>query len=230
MNDATTMDTDRSGPEAPETRRIATIGPARRYDPGHSRRVRSLRVIFPLAAAILMALVIAWPYLQPDTIGFTVGFATNDIDGGTSTVMVNPRYMGTDRRDRPYTVTADLAHNVTLDTQEVTLDNPQADITLEDGTWVVVTAEDGLFLREDETLTLTGSVNLFQDEGYELKTDSVDVRLADGTATSTTPTQGHGPLGELQSEGFHIIDIGKTIMFTGNARLTIFPAALGTEE
>ncbi len=228
--------TDHAGPadvEPPRSRRgegLQTVGPARRLDPSYSRVVRSLRIILPVVAMLLVALVIAWPYLQKETIAFTIGFATSEIDGSQSTVMVNPRYTGTDSEDRPYSITADLAHNLVFDTDQVDLDNPKADLTLDDGTWLVVTADTGVYARVGETLDLSGSVNLFQDEGYEIRTDAVRVNLDQSTAESVTPTEGHGPFGELRSDGFRIIDLGKTIMFTGNARLTLFADAFGGAE
>ncbi|MEQ8665007.1 MAG: LPS export ABC transporter periplasmic protein LptC [Rhodospirillales bacterium] len=208
-------------------RGLAAVGPARRLDPSYSAVVRFLRIALPIVALALVALVAAWPYLQKENIAFTIGFVTSELTGDQQPVMVNPRYTGTDQQDRPYSITADLAHNLVQDTTRVDLDNPKADMTLEDGTWLVVTADKGVYARTEEILDLSGSVNLFQDEGYELKTESVRIDLDAGTAESTTPTEGQGPFGLLKAEGFRVLDLGKTILFTGNASLVLYPDSFG---
>ena len=40
-----------------------------------------------------------------------------------------------------------------------------------------------------------------------------------------TPVSGDGPSGELQSEGFRLFERGQVIVFTGKARLLIYPEA-----
>lgn len=202
-------------------------GPARRFDPSYSSLVRFLRVALPIVALFLVALVGVWPYVQKENIAFTIGFVTSEITGDQSPVMVNPRYTGTDGEERPYSITADLAHNLVQDTERVDLDNPKADITLEDGTWLVVTADNGVYARDSETLDLSGSVNLFQDEGYELRSETVRVDLAAGTAESSTPSEGQGPFGNLTSEGFRVLNVGKTVLFTGKSHLVLYPNAFG---
>ena len=206
---------------------LSAVGPARRLDPSYSAVVRFLRIILPVVALALVALVAAWPYLQKENIAFTIGFVTSELGGDQQPVMVNPRYTGTDSEDRPYSITADLAHNLVQDTARVDLDNPKADMTMDDGTWLVITADKGVYAREEELLDLSGAVNLFQDEGYELRTEAVRIDLDAGTAESTTATEGQGPFGTLNAEGFRVLDLGKTILFTGKSSLVLYPDSFG---
>jgi len=216
-----------AGAERASGGRLGHIGPARRLNRSYSTLVRVLKYMLPFVALCLLAVVAIWPYVQKDNIAFTIGFVTSEIAGDQQPVMVNPRYTGTDSRERPYSITADLAHNLVQDTERVDLDNPKADITLEDGTWLVVTAERGTYARENEILELSGAVNLFQDEGYELRSEEVVVDLDQGTAESSTPSDGQGPFGNLTSEGFRVLDLGKTILFTGKSHLVLYPDAFG---
>lgn len=218
---------DGSGFEIRDGNRLGSVGPARRLDPSYSTLVRFLKIMLPIVALCLIALVAVWPYVQKENIAFTIGFVTSEIAGDQQPVMVNPRYTGADSRDRPYSITADLAHNLVQDTEQVDLDNPKADITLEDGTWLVVTADQGVYARTNETLELSGAVNLFQDEGYELRSEEVVIDLNEGTAESATPSEGQGPFGNLTSEGFRVINVGKTVLFTGKSHLVLYPDAFG---
>ena len=100
---------------------------------------------------------------------------------------------------------------------------PKADITLDDGTWLVLTAKNGVFRQVKKTLDLTGAVNLFHDSGYEFQTSKAKIDLQKGLARGSAPVRGQGPFGELQGEGFRLLNKGKTIVFTGKSKLVIYP-------
>lgn len=199
----------------------------RKFDPLYSRFVNVLKITLPAVALLLIALVIAWPHIQKQNIGLQIGFSAIDVGETGEPSMINPRYTGSDDDGQPFTVTADLAKNLVLNTRQVELEMPKADITLSDGTWLVVTAESGIYNREGQRLDLSGAVNVFHDSGYELRTDAVKVDLGRGSAESITPVRGQGPFGELEAEGMRIIDRGRIIHFTGDATVTFYPGEEG---
>ena len=98
-------------------------------------------------------------------------------------------------------------------------------IFLDPMTWLAISADSGLFDRKAETLALKGSVNLFHDIGYELRTASAHVDLAGGMATGLDPVSGQGPFGSLNSAGFQIFDRGRRVIFTGKSKLVLYPAS-----
>lgn len=208
-------------------RLLRRAGPVRRLHPFYSRVVRFLKFILPIVALLLVGVVVAWPYIHKESIQLTIGFTTGTVDGSEQPTMVNPRYTGTDSEQQPFSVTADLARNLVLDTTQVELEMPKADITLSDGTWLVVTSETGVYGRNEEVLDLAGSVNMFHDQGYELVTDAVRIDLSARTAESITPVTGQGPIGELTSEGFRMNNVERVIYFTGKATLRLYPDAMG---
>jgi len=139
--------------------------------------------------------------------------------------MVNPRFVGTDSENKPFSITADLARSQGSVTEKVELEMPKADITLDDGSWLVLTAESGVFAHRENTLDLEGSVNLFHDSGYEFRTEKAAINLDTGAATGNLPVEGQGAFGTLNAEGFKLVDKGRTIYFTGKSKLTLFPGA-----
>lgn len=198
--------------------------PARiRLSPWHSRFVSMMKFLLPLAAALLIALVVLWPYLQSTDTRFRLGFTALRTGESESPEMVNPRYMGTDSNDQLFSITADLAKNLLKDDSAVELEMPKADIILTDGSWLVLTAETGIYVRDTKTLDLVGAVNLFHDSGYEFSTSKAHVDLAAGIASGEEPVKGQGPFGNLQAEGFRLLDRGRTIHFTGKSRLVLYP-------
>jgi lipopolysaccharide export system protein LptC len=47
--------------------------------------------------------------------------------------------------------------------------------------------------------------------------------MAAGTAEGHDPVQGQGVFGDVESEGFRLLDHGQVIIFTGNAKLHMIP-------
>ncbi|MDE0800348.1 MAG: LPS export ABC transporter periplasmic protein LptC [Rhodospirillaceae bacterium] len=187
----------------------------------YSRFVSTMKVVLPTAAGLLLAVVIILPQLRPEPEQFAAEVAVVEGSIGNTLSLVNARYLGTDISGQPFSVTAKTVREPAGDDNNIELTAPQADISLNDGTWLMVGAESGQYHRETQTLTLEGEVNLFQDQGYELHTQTATVMLEEGSASSTTPVSSQGPFGQLQSQGFKLQGKGKIVYFTGPARLVL---------
>ena len=189
----------------------------------YSRFVQMMKVLLPVVAALLIILILVWPYLRSEDLRFRLSFAALTANQNKDPSMVNPRFLGIGKENKAYSITADLARNLAAGSSSVELEMPKADITLDDGTWLVLTAKSGIFRQAKKTLDLTGAVNLFHDSGYEFKTSKAVIDLQKGVASGSEAVRGHGPFGEMLGEGFRLFDKGKTIIFTGKSKLVIFP-------
>ncbi len=227
--------TDRaSGKDLAENRRLGMFGgdvgdlehrAPREHSTGYSHFVSLMKVLLSFAAVVLIVLVIVWPNLKLQNTKFGLGFSAIKIGDGADPSMINPRYFGTDKRRQTFSITADLAKNILTDDRRVELEKPKADISLEDGSWLVVTASVGYFARQKGLLSLEGGVNLFHDSGYEFRTDKIDIDLTGGTASGNRSVEGQGPFGHVVAEGFRLLDKGKTVIFSGKSRLIMYPGA-----
>jgi len=207
---------------------------ARKLGRGYSRFVGAMKVLLPVGALAVIGLVVAWPYLDASDDGFRLGFSSLVLNEAENPNIVNPRLVGTDSNGNPFTLTADMAKNFRLKKDDedfwqsdspVELEMPKADLTLEDGSWLVLTADSGLLTPSDKSLDLFGNVTLFHDLGYELRTEKATIDLEAGAALSDTPVDGQGPFGTLRGEGMQLTDKGRNILFTGKARVLIYPNA-----
>ncbi len=205
----------------------ASLAQSQRRPQSHlySRFVSMMKLILPLIALVVVALVIAWPHLDTADLRFRIGFAAMQLSDAKDPTMINPRYVGTDKNNQPFSLTADLARNLSGPGTRVELEMPKADITTEDGAWLVLTAETGIFARDDKKLNLAGKVNLFHDDGYEFRTERAAIDLATGSASGDDPVEGQGAFGHLTANGFHLIDKGRTIHFKGQSKVTLYPGA-----
>lgn len=212
-------------PTKPEgQRQLIPLGTrSTRIDRTYGRMVQFLKVALPTVALMLIALLIAWPQLSEHT--NLPGMTLLDIDGnsGDSMQLSNARYQGMDDKEQPYTVTAEKVRQGGLDANLVNLEAPKADIMMADESWAAITALTGVFNREEQLLDLVGSVNFFHDLGYEIRTESAQLNIAEGHAAGQEHVEGQGPFGQFNAEGFEIFDRGSRVVLTGKSRLLIYP-------
>jgi lipopolysaccharide export system protein LptC len=223
MNETAPRRESRVADHLPSGRRARSAGG------GYSRFVGLMKVVLPLSAGILMLLVVIWPQLERPDEGFRLGvsgMAPGDVEGQR---IVNARFNGLDRDGNPFTILAEGAVQPDGGAEPVLLEFPKADMTLDNNSWIAMSADDGAYYKRSQTLDLDGNVHGFHDEGYELRTTRASVDLAAGAASGDMPVAGHGPLGELQGQGFRLTDRGKRILFTGESRLLIYPSG-GTAD
>ncbi|GAB4175377.1 MAG: hypothetical protein OHK0024_12330 [Thalassobaculales bacterium] len=203
-------------------RRLVGLGRARHsLGAGYSRLVQLMKVVLPATAVALLGLVVAWPQIVDDGGRFRVGALVTAAPDVEQLRMLKARFLGTDSNDQPYVVTAESAVQSMAGPKVLLLDQPKADLTTRAGDWVALQAALGTFDQAQETVHLTGGVNLFHDRGYELVTDTADIDLKAGSAVSHVPVQGQGPLGTIEAEGMVVQERGNRIFFTGKARLVL---------
>jgi lipopolysaccharide export system protein LptC len=187
-----------------------------------TRVVAAMRLILPMIAAILLAALALWSRLGLDSDSFRLAMGSLGLTAIDSLSMSNPHFDGVDDKKRPFSLTATSARQANSTADIIDLDAPQADITLEDGAWLTMTADNGKYQRSAQLLDLTGQVNLFHDMGYELHTRDVRIDLAKGTAVSSAAVDGQGPSGELTAEGMEVTGGGSRIHFLGHAHMTFY--------
>ena len=200
---------------------------ARKASSRYTRFVYLMRFILPAVALALIVLVIGWSQMEGGKTRFRLNFASVAPEGSSKLAMEKPRFTGVDGDERPFTVTANAANQVAAGSRLVDLDNPVADVTLQDGTWIALRSTEGTYDQQTRELELRGEVNLFHDQGYEFQTSSAFLNLQEGKAYGKEPVQGQGPFGHLKSEGFQVANHGKVVFFTGRAVLLLYSKPRG---
>ena len=195
----------------------------------HSRFVQRSKWVLPSLAVTLLLLVATWPQLKSvvDHLHFSV--PRIDISDARNLRMVDPRYSGIDKQNRPYVLTASTATQASGSDDIISLAAPKADMTTNSGNWVEVTSYTGTYQPQPQLLDLYGDVELYQDRGNEFHTDSARVDMANGTANSDQAVTGQGPFGHVTAEGFTMLDRGAVIHFNGKTSLTLLPRPKDTE-
>ena len=189
----------------------------------YSRFVGMMKLVLPLGAALLVFIVVAWPYLGGRDAGISLSFATIGLGLEENVFMTNARYLGSDAKDQPYTLTAEVMTQDDGDPDVIRLTRPTADILMNGGSWYALTADAGTLLRDTERLSLEGAVNVFSDAGYEFHTERAEIDLRTSRAYGDAPIEGQGPFGVLYADRFRLEEKGRVIHFEGRVRMILYP-------
>lgn len=197
----------------------------RAVDTRHTKRSRFvgfMKLSLPLAALVLVALIIAWPqiYARYDGLGLT--FKKIEVSDNQLR-MASPRYQGMDANGRPYLVTADSATQVGPSHQIVKLENIHADLALANDGWATLTAKNGVYHEDTKLLWLEGEVSVYSDHGYEFHSPTARCDVNTGEVTSDDPVAGQGPTGLLTANGFWLAEKGNHMRFTKGVKMTLYP-------
>jgi lipopolysaccharide export system protein LptC len=177
------------------------------------------KFLLPAAALSLLTTVALWPEMKRATeqARLAVSRLAAEVQSGQ---LLDARYHGVDEKGRPFTLTAATARQV--DPERIDLTIPKGDITLENGTWLMLNARNGTFMQHANQLDLSQDVTLYRDDGTTLVTASASVDLKNGAAAGADPVHAEGPFGTLDAEGgFTVVDKGAVIQFAGPARVVL---------
>ena len=198
---------------------------ARAADLARRRQMITLaKWILPAVALALLCTIAAWPEVEQIEAGARDAASHFSADV-TAARVTDAQYHSVDASGRPYTVTATLAQQD--GPERVNLTMPKGDITLQNGTWLMVKAKQGVFMQHHNLLDLSHDVTLYRDDGTTMLTQSVSLDLTRGAAAGAEPVHAEGPFGTLDAQGFTATDKGTSIEFAGPARLVLNGATAG---
>ncbi len=175
--------------------------------------------LMPVVAMLLLSSIALWPeiarQLGQGRIKYGRGLS-GQLEAGQ---LRDARYRGVDGRGRPYAVTADLASQD--GPERLNLTEPKGDVVSENGTWMMVQSQKGVYLQHTGQLDLSGDATVYRDDGITMHTDLVAVDVKSGAAASNERTHVEGPFGTLDAQGFALVDKGAVVQFSGPSRLLL---------
>ncbi|NTE85067.1 LPS export ABC transporter periplasmic protein LptC [Agrobacterium rubi] len=184
----------------------------------HSARVRKLKVILPLGAAIIslsfMAVSLARTWM-PDE----VTLESSKVENG-KIVMEKPALAGRNNKGFDYSMNAERALQDIASPNLMTLEKVLAAVPMNDIVAQVV-AQEGLFDRTTNRLQMTAPFDINLSNGLQAKFQSANVDLKAGTMDTDKPVSIKTKEGSIDAESLRIADNGKTITFSGQVRARI---------
>ena len=193
-------------------RRQLTLEEARK----RSSLVRGLRVLFMACAAVSIGLFFGYIVKS----AFSRDAVPMQISGDEVVTMLNPRFAGRDSTGQSFTITADAARRKELTANAVDLVGP----ILRDAAGTEVRAPSGMYDRDAGILELYDDVKITDASGYAFKTTAARVHVGRDWVEGLAPLEGRGPLGDIRSDSYEILEGGNRVVFRGNVKTVIYPA------
>jgi lipopolysaccharide export system protein LptC len=181
--------------------------------------VRVAKYLLPVAALALLSSIALWPEISRTIDRGRVTWHRLTMVDPTSGTMKRPRYRGYDGQNQPYTVVADTADRA--GPERFNLHNPRGDLTLHNGTWLQVRSRKGAYFQHPGLLDLFQDVVLYRQDGTIMDTSAATVDMHGGAVTSDEYTHAEGPFGQLDAQGFTLLDKGNVVQFHGPAKLVL---------
>ncbi len=182
--------------------------------------IRSLRLILPLVALILTAIVVTWdegvrvePLKKEELIPQQENIQNE---------LLKPVFNSVDDKNQPYSVTADRAVQSRGNPDLVELTNPLANLAMNDGTKLDGQAKLGLYEQKTQKLNLEGDVKIAHSNGYTLSTQELRIDIATQKAWSGQNVRVEGPDGSIDATGLEGDTNGGALIFTGPAKVILY--------
>ena len=181
-----------------------------------SAAVSLWRMIFVAGAAISAGVLIG-----PITASAFLATGTNfeTVAGDEVVTMLNPRFTGRNDAGEGFIITADTARRRRSDSSVIDLTNPR----LVDELGTEVESLTGIYDQKLAFLDLYEDVVLRDSDGYTFTTSAARVHILEGRVEGLEPLNGTGPLGEVSSDTYEILDEGDRILLEGNVNMVIYP-------
>ncbi len=186
----------------------------------HSRIVRILRIAFPVCAVAIMGL-----YFLSSKFTISIG----DMKASVARIEVNknrlrmiePRLEGVTDKKGAYFVTAAYAEQDIANTSIVHLNKVRAKIENPEQGWTRLTAPEGKFDTEKETLLLLGDIRVGSSSGMTSRLSRAEIDMKTQRTISSEPVLVKALNGTINSNTMEIFNAERTVIFRGNVRVHI---------
>ena len=182
----------------------------------HSRAVRLLRTVLPLAASALVAALVLWPQEQsaPQHALLLNATAADSLAAGPH--MLNPRLVSVGADQKPLRIRAASALQPEGPQGRILLESPQAELILTSGDTATIAAGSATFFpNRPQDILLQGGIRFLDASGNTLSGKNLTVDTARQMAFSREPVEARFPSGTVKADGITISDGGASIRFQG---------------
>jgi len=188
----------------------------------HSRLVRLLRVVVPVAVIAGLSIMFLITYFNPlRMLGKLPINIDNLVVSGTKITMEQPRLSGFTRDGRAYELTAVKAAQDFTHPDIVELQDIHAKVQMQDKTTMEMTAADGVYDTKGEILKLGKDIVLTSSTGYKGRLSEAVIDTRKGNITSKKPVEVELLQGTLNANGLEVVDSGAAVRFNGGVNMVL---------
>jgi len=184
----------------------------------HSRLIRTLRIVLPIAVAALATLLGVLVASHAVKVQ-----ATAPRETATQIRMVNPHFFGRDRQGRAFELGAAQAARSDANMQEVLLDDVSVTLDVNGAHPSRMTADHGIYREDTRILQLRGNVRVDDGRASTIATNDATVDTRAGTVVGDQRVASQTTVGSIQAGQYQVQDRGDRVIFRGGVRARVNP-------
>lgn len=183
--------------------------------------IKSIELLFPSIAAILLGLLIIIPHAKQSEDSFGLDITLPQKGELEKLHVESSELFITDKDNKVNEFNADNIDETAPGSKLIKLSNPKGKIPTLKGPWYDIEAPTGYYNQNKNTLKLEQNVKMTYSEGYTATTEAMEYDFQKNFGLSTTPTHGEGAAGQIDSQGFKFYKNQNLLIFTGKTHIII---------
>ena len=186
----------------------------------YSKFIKTIKFIF-LAISILMLvlIIINNEQNQIKIVGEKFSY-TEKIDGSINQVLVKPIFMGLNKKEQPFKVTASKATRFKEESNTFYLENPVGEILIDNDKYFL-SGNSGIYDKNIQELKINGDVKFNNNLDLKFSTTEVLFDFKDQILFGEKAVSGYRNNSKINSQGIKILNKENKIIFTGKTKLLL---------
>ena len=186
----------------------------------YSKFIKTIKFIF-LAISILMLVLIVINNRQNQIkiVGEKFSYSEK-IDGSINQVLVKPIFMGLNKKEQPFKVTASKATRFKEESNTFYLENPVGEILIDNDKYFL-SGNSGIYDKNIQELKINGDVKFNNNLDLTFSTTEVFFDFKDQILFGEKAVSGYRNNSKIDSQGIKILNKENKIIFTGKTKLLL---------
>ena len=186
----------------------------------YSKFIKTIKFVF-LGISILMLLLIVINNRQSQIkiVGNKFSYSEK-IDGSINQVLVKPIFMGLNKKEQPFKVTASKATRFKEETDTFYLENPIGEILIDNDKYYL-SGNNGVYDKNIQELKINGDVKFNNNLDLKFSTTEVFFDFKKQVLFGEKAVSGYRNNTKIDSQGIKILNKENKIIFTGKTKLLL---------
>ena len=186
----------------------------------YSKFIKTIKFVFlGISVLMLLLIVINNKQNQIKIIGEKFSY-TEKIDGSINQVLVKPIFMGLNKKEQPFKVTASKATRFKEESNTFYLENPVGEILIENDKYFL-SGNSGVYDKNIQELKINGDVKFNNNLDLKFSTTEVLFDFKEQVLFGEKSVSGYRNNSKIDSQGIKILNKENKIIFTGKTKLVL---------
>ena len=186
----------------------------------YSKFIKTIKFIFLVISILMLVLIIINNRQNQVKIAGEKFSYTEKIDGSINQVLVKPIFMGLNKKEQPFKVTASKATRFKEESNTFYLENPVGEILIDNDKYFL-SGNNGIYDKNIQELKINGDVKFNNNLDLKFSTTEVLFDFKDQILFGEKAVSGYRNNSKIDSQGIKILNKENKIIFTGKTKLLL---------